>query len=476
MTTKCLAVPKTTLKRCKNFTSNNIGLCLLHGKFKEKENENTIQLYNGSIYTFTETFKDIKSFTSPIFLWQELNREINRSNQKGFSKSSQKKLEEQAKLIKCGSQTKIINAFISNGAFQTCEDVLNFKWIPDNKKSKNSQKKIAKFNKKTFDSARHFLGVIFYFNRKIETLKKFQVNIRMKLKYEKHRNTIIKLQKWIRYKMWIKKLPITPLRLRQQFIPNIHKIILLQKAFKKYINIKVKHSHKCPFSLEDYWDIPEKYRVVYKYKAGGNYHWRYYDIRWLHIDFLSQTSEKRYVIEPTTKQEFSDEFVEEIARKSWHLTRKENDYLKENYNYLNSQYLIEEDWMHRFKRRSLYRFSLMIFDLFDKIGLKTDKINNWRQQNFKLKYQIFYLHVMPILKNIASNTHMHQIEEDIFYITRDMFKTEFILPDTINYDEIAGDAIYGILRIIISAQRSTPELYDIMKDIVKENIQTFLMN
>lgn len=475
MTTKCLAVPKTTIKRCRNFANNHIGLCPLHGKFKEKENENTIQLYNGSIYTFTVTFKDIKSFTSPIFLWQELNREINKINKQGFSKSAKKKLEEQAKLIRCGSQTKIIDAFISNGTFQTSEDVLNFKWLSDNKKSKNSQKKITKFNKKTFDSARHFLGVIFYFNRKIETLKKFQVNIRMKLKYGKHINTIIKLQKWIRYRMWLTKLPITPLRLRQQFIPNTDKIILLQKAFKKYINVKVKHSHKCPFSLEDYWDIPDKYRVVYKYKAGGNYHWRYYDIRWLHMDFLSQTSEKRYVIEPTTKQEFPDDFVEEIARKSWHLTRRENDYLTENENNVNIPYSIEEDWMHRFKRRSLYRFSLMLLDLFDKIGLETDKINIWRQQEFKLKYQIFYLQVMPALRNIATNTHLHHIEEDIFYITRDMFRSEFILPDTINFDEIAGDAIYGILRIILSAQRCTPEIYDIMKDIVRENIQTLLM-
>ena len=297
----------------------------------------------------------------------------------------------------------------------------------------------------------------------------------MKLKYGKHIKTIIKLQKWIRYRMWLTKLPVTPLRLRQHFIPNTDKIILLQKAFKKYINVKVNHSHKCPFSLEDYWDIPDKYRVVYKYKAGGNYHWRYYDIRWLHIDFLSQTSKKRYVIEPTTKQEFPDDFVEEIARKSWHLTRIENDYLTENEDNVNIPYSIEEDWAHQFKRRSLYRFSLMILDLFDKIGLETDKINIWRQKEFKLKYHIFYLKAMPELRNIAIDTHIHHIEEDIFYITRDMFRSEFILPDTINFEEIAGDAIYGILFIILSAQKFIPEIYDIMKDIVRENIKDILV-
>jgi hypothetical protein len=475
MTMKCLAVPKTTIKQCRNIAYNDTKLCQLHGKFKEKEN--TIQLYNGSIYTFTETFKDIISFTKPIFLWQEFNRELAKSNQKGFSKSAKRKLDEQAKLIKCGSQNKIIDYFISDGNFKSTEDVLNFNWIPENKKSKNSKLNVKKFNKKTFDSARHFLGVIFYFNRKIEKLKKIQVNIRIKLKYGKHIYTIIKLQKWIRYRIWLTKLPITPLRLRKQFIPNINKIILLQKVFKKYINIKVKHSHNCPFSLEDYCDIPNKYRVVYKYKAGGNYHWRYYDIRWLHMDFLSQTSDKRFVIEPTTKQEFPIEFVEEIARKSWYLTRIENDYLNINVNNLNiPQYVVEDDWMHRFKRRSLYRFSLMLLDLFDKIGLTTDKINIWRNAEFKLKYQIFYLKVMPELKSIASNIYLTHIEEDIFYITQDMFRIEFILPDSINYEELAGDAIYGILRIIMSSQRCNPDIYDIIKDIIKENIQTLLMN
>ena len=467
---KCLAVPKTTIKQCRNIACNDTKFCQLHGKFKEKEK--TIQLYNGSVYTFTDTFTDIISFTKPIFLWQEFNRELVKSNKKGISKSYKRKIDEQAKLIKFGSQNKIIDFFISDGNFKSIEDVLNFNWIPTDKKCINGQIKIKKFNKKTLDSARHFLGVIFYFNRKIEKLKKIQVNIRIKLKYGKCINTIIKLQKWIRYKTWLKKLPITPLRLRKQFIPNINKIILLQRVFKKYINIKVKRSHNCPFSLEDYCDIPNKYRVVYKYKAGGNYHWRY---------FLSQTSEKRFVIEATTKEEFPNEFVEEIARKSWHLTRIENDYLSifednTNNNMNIPRYIIEDDWIHRFKRRSLYRFSLMFLDLFVAVGLTTDKINIWRNAEFKLKYQIFYLKVMPELKNIASNIYLSHIEEDIFYITQDMFRMEYILPDSINYEEIAADAIYGILRLIMSSQRCHSDIYNIIKDVIKENIQTLLMN
>lgn len=477
MNTKCLSVPKTTIKRCRNFSNDNTGFCPLHGKIKENETENTVQLYNGSIYTFTLNIKDIKSFTDPIFLWKELNRELNKSNTKGFSKSVKKRLEEQAKLIRGGSQNKIIDAFISNGIFQKSEDVLNFKWTPGNKKSKNIQKKITKFDKKTFYSARHFLGVIFYFNRKIEILKKIQLNIRIKLKYGKHINTIIKLQKWIRYRFWLNKLPITPLRLRQQFIPNTNKIILLQKVFKKYIEVKVKHSHDCPFTLEDYWDIPDKYSVVYKYKVGGKYHWRYYDIKSLHKYFLAQTSEKRYVVEPTTKEEFPDDFVEEIAKKSWYLTRIENDYLSEDDDMVNNiPYMIEDDWSHPFRRRSLYRFSLMLLDLFYQIGLETGNINIWRHQEFKIKYQIFYLQVMPLLRNIAIDANQSTIENDIFNVTRHMFQSDFILPDTVISDELSGDAIYGILRIIFLSQRCSLKICDIIKDIIRENIQTLLMN
>ena len=57
-----------------------------------------------------------------------------------------------------------------------------------------------------------------------------------------------------------------------------------------------------------------------------------------------------------------------------------------------------------------------------------------------------------------------------------MFRMEYILPDSINYEEIAADAIYGILRLIMSSQRCHSDIYNIIKDVIKENIQTLLMN
>ena len=118
----------------------------------------------------------------------------------------------------------------------------------------------------------------------------------MKLKYGNNINDICKIQKWYRYRKWFKSLPVNPQVMRKHFIPNTNKIILVQRKVKQYINTKVKHSHNCPYSMENYWEIPNKYRVVYKYNQGGSSHWRYYDIRWLHNDFLSQTSDKRFVI------------------------------------------------------------------------------------------------------------------------------------------------------------------------------------
>lgn len=116
-----------------------------------------------------------------------------------------------------------------------------------------------------------------------------------------------------------------------------------------------------------------------------------------------------------------------------------------------------------------------MLDLCNLLEVNIENINNWRKQNFKLKYQMFYLQVMPALKNIASNTHLHNLEEDMFYITRDMFQTKYIFPDTNISDEIAGDAIYGILRTLIFSKRQNAEIYEIIKDVIKENFQTLLM-
>ena len=238
--------------------------------------------------------------------------------------------------------------------------------------------------------------------------------------------------------------------------------------------------------------------VCYKYYNGERNHWRYYDIRWLHTDFLSQTLDKRIVIEPSIRTEFPEDFVEEVARKIWVLTRIENDYQIDD---KNNFYTIEDDWNNRFIRRSLYRFSLMMLDLFNRLEINISNIKLWRKENFKLKYQLFYLQTMPIIKNIIKNANLHirqfidiipvtiissidNILGDVYYLTRDIFRNDYILPDTDISDEIAADSIYGILRILLSVKqiqhdllqrRVNSDIYTIIKSVLKENIKTILI-
>ena len=57
---KCLVAPKTTVKRCRNFSSDTSAFCTVHLKSKIKE----FQLYNGCIVKFGKDINDIKSITN----------------------------------------------------------------------------------------------------------------------------------------------------------------------------------------------------------------------------------------------------------------------------------------------------------------------------------------------------------------------------------------------------------------------------
>lgn len=460
---KCLASPNTSVKRCRNYRIHHYRtpFCSIHQKTKSKENK--IQLYNGSICTFKDKSNTIHTLTPPIFLWKELNWEIARAGGKMKNKYYLKKLENQAKIIKCGSYSKVTTELIRNGIFISNDEISRF-----------FQKKNYK-RKHVLENIRHFLGVVYYFQRKILLLKKLQVNIRIKVKYSNKIDKITKIQKWFRYRLWLKKLPVKPIVMRTHYIPNERKIIIAQHQIKKYINIKIKHSHDCPFSLENYADIPNKYRVVYEYKEGNNKHWRYYHIKWLDHDWKVQTESKRYVIEPITKHEFPEEFVEKVARKVWKLSRIENDYNINNDERNVVPYLIEDDWIDRFSRRTLYRFIFMMLDLCNMLEIDIPNIKNWRTSFFKFKYQVFYLQVMPALKNIANDTQIYSLQDDIIYITRDLFQVDFIFPESEISDIASGDAIYGILRILRHAKRQSNEVYKIFRDVIKNNFKTLLM-
>ena len=66
----------------------------------------------------------------------------------------------------------------------------------------------------------------------------------------------------------------------------------------------------------------------------------------------------------------------------------------------------------------------------------------------------------------------------------DIFRNDYILPDTDISDEIAADSIYGILRILLSVKqiqhdllqrRVNSDIYTIIKSVLKENIKTILI-
>ena len=99
---KCMAVQKATIKRCRNYSIGKC-FCSLHDK-----TNTTIQLYNGTILDIGDSTNDIKSFTLPISLWKNFNRD----NDKIISKNSKKKMDEQSKLIKNG--IICIRVFISS--------------------------------------------------------------------------------------------------------------------------------------------------------------------------------------------------------------------------------------------------------------------------------------------------------------------------------------------------------------------------
>jgi hypothetical protein len=56
-----------------------------------------------------------------------------------------------------------------------------------------------------------------------------------------------------------------------------------------------------------------------------------------------------------------------------------------------------------------------------------------------------------------------------------MQKIDFIFPNTDTLDILAGDAIYGILRVLLVSRRQNQEVHEIIKDIIKETFQTLLM-
>jgi hypothetical protein len=459
---RCWSVSNTTIKRCRNFSKKGTIFCKKHDTCKQ-------QLYNGAVVEYKNNIDNIKSISNPIYQWYEFNKTY-------FSSNNQKELSVQGKIIRSGNQKKVIDTLVDEKVFFSNQRAIYFF---SKKAPLKRGKKIVfpKLTKEQLERARHFLGVIYFFKRKEYLLRKIQVMIRVKLKYGKDVKMISKIQKYYRHKRWLSRLPVQPKVLVNHYGANVKEIISLQRKVRKHIRYKVKHSHPCPYSQEDYWDIPKKYRVFYKYKTGDITHWRYYDIRWLHIDFRYQCETKRFVVEPCTKEEFPNSFLEMIAKKIWRLTRIEKD------NLLLDEYVIEDDWRNGLRNRSFYCFMLMVLDLGFFLNIEIPNINQWQTEDFIYKYQMFYLQTMPAIKSIALNCNFPNIAENIYYNTRDLFTMNFIFRDSNVGDQVAAKAVGGLISLIYKSRwfilpidnRNNTNIHHLIMNIIKENVILYLL-
>lgn len=447
---RCYAIPKSTIKRCRNYSKNNTHLCGVH--LNEIKKSKKITFYNGSNVTYLDNC-DIKTISPPVKTWQEINHKLYKKH------NLCNKLEKQAQLIRTGSYKNICDSLIKTGTFGDEKHVLGFFNSAKHKRLKGE----------TLERAKHFYSVINYFKRNHGQLRKLQIFIRVKIKFKNNMDNIKRIQRWYRHRKWIKSLPVSPSRLCKHYLPQLNKIIMLQRKIKEFIKIKVRYSYRCPYSQEDYWDIPLKHRICYKYKNNNIVFWRYYDIRWLHVDFLKQSESKRFLIEPATKEEFPESFIKKACKQIWILTRKKKDWCIDAK--LNSIYMIQKDWNHPFKRRSFYCFNLMLLDLEDLLDCRFDENIMWKSEASKIKHQLFYLQVMPILSNIVSSTNSHyRINDIIYFYTRDILKLENVFASANTTDEFAGTSIYGILQILCETKNTN--INGIIVSIVKEHIKT----
>ena len=338
MSHQCLAAPKTSIKRCRNKSKGESPYCGIHGKL-DKKGFSRVRHYDGSVFQYENgNLSSGRMVGKPIAYWIDMNKRLS-SKKKVLKKAMKERLVRRAKLLRTGTVTAVTEAFLDEKLFDSQDAVQKF-FQPSlpmhlQLRNRNADRDWVAEN---LDNARKFLGVCFTALNNLHRIIRLQaiirgaldrkrtgINpqlIRTRVNYQSSLKSVVRIQRWWRHWHWLKNLPVSPQEMRERYIPNLKKIELIKRKMREYVKHKVRHSHGCPYSGEEYWDIPHEKRIVYKYHEGKNTHWRYYDILWLHEDFLHQTSQKRFVVEPATKKEFPDEFVVEVARAAWNITRK----------------------------------------------------------------------------------------------------------------------------------------------------------
>lgn len=488
MADQCLAVPKNTLKRCRNKAKGVTPYCGTHGRLLKKTGFTQVRHYDGSIVQYENGLFDLSRVVKKeIIYWQDINDYIDR-----IPKVDRENAEEMARILRVGSNIDVTIKFLSEEIFPNKNSLLQF-YFGEYGKTESirlGDNYYRLFNGEILEKARNFLGICYNLKlNKQSLLVKLQAKIRGKLyrkktgitkdyihlrvKHKEDIDKIVKIQKWFRYWSWLKKLPVKPKMMVSHYIPNLEKIKFLQTHLREYIHKKIRHSHGCPYSGEDYWMIPKETRIVYKYEEGSATHWRYYDALWLHEDFLHQTSNKRFVVEPSTKMEFPEEFVVKVAKKVWRVTREQKMMMNQEGDMIEGKYYVERDWNNFFSRRSVYCFSLMLFDLLRYLGIDLKNIDPlaWRKPEMRVRYQHYFLDIGPTLYSIAQNLGHIDFCYTIQYRCGDILSQYMIFPDEDNIDVLSGLAIYTIHFFLTQALQEAPAQFGIFHSTITENFK-----
>lgn len=438
---RCFATTSNSIKRCtRTISIKKEMFCKTHQNIVNKKK--TIQLFTGRSLEYGDNNSIIK-YSNEIYLWTILNNML-------LKEKNIAKYDEIVKLM----------LLIKNGK----KDIVMKELV-----SRNITKGILSKKLLFIKDIKHFIGVCLYFEKNIDILKKIQFNIRIKIKYKKEISNIIKIQKWFRYSKWYKNLPIKPIEMVKYYIPRLNSIIKIQQYVKKILYIRSQHSYDCPYTLESYKEIPKIVSCQYKTVHNKINHYHYYNIIWLHYDWITQTQQKRFVIDPSTRSEFSEEFIEKVARKVWTLTRIKKIYSLETHEPQTEKYNIENDWSNIFARRSAYRFILMFLDLCDMLKIKVNNILEWRTSEYKMKYFRFYIDVCKLVCDInRENNGPPILYGEIYHYTHSILRTKVLMENN-NCDIVAGNAIYGIIKIIQCLRFCPDTLQSFLFDIIKNN-------
>ena len=126
-----------------------------------------------------------------------------------------------------------------------------------------------------------------------------------------------------------------------------------------------------------------------------------------------QTNNKRFVVEPATKKEFDEKFVEKVAKKFWILSRIERDYSLEKDEKSEYKYSKHVDWNNTQKRRAFYSFVMLFYDFCHIVDIDINNVKNLsglRNEKNKRIFFYFALETIQLLHKHYYYLVLHLIE------------------------------------------------------------------